>query len=64
MIYVPLNACCPFKVTNLRTRQNFTKVLKYLADIHFPEKIIVLAVDNLNTHKLSTLYDTLELAES
>ena len=48
------------KVTDRRTRQDFARVLKDLADVHFPGKTIVLVMDNLNTHKLSTLYDTIE----
>ncbi len=39
-------------------------MLKDLADVHFPGKTIVLVMDNLNTHKLSTLYDTFEPAEA
>ena len=64
MIYAPLNAWRHVKVTDRRTRQDFAKVLKDLADVHFPEKKIVLVMDNLNTHKLSTLYDTFEPAEA
>ena len=64
MIYAPLNAWRHVKVTDHRTRQDFAKVLKDLADVHFPKKNIVLVVDNLNSHKLSTLYDTFELAEA
>ena len=33
-------------------------VLKDLADTHFPDRDIVLVMDNLNTHKLSSLYET------
>ena len=51
MIYAPLNAWRHVKVTDRRTRQDFAKVLKDLADVHFPEKKIVLVMDNLNTHK-------------
>ena len=60
MIYAPLNYWRHVKITDRCTRQDFARALKYLADVHFPEKTIVLVMDNLNTHKLSTLYDTFE----
>ena len=39
-------------------RQDFAGVLKDLADVHFPGKGIVPVMDNLNTHKLSSLHET------
>ena len=45
-------------VTDRRTRQDFARVLRDLADIHFPDREIVLVMDNLNTNKLSSLYET------
>ncbi|MDE0698438.1 MAG: transposase [Boseongicola sp.] len=33
-------------------------MLRDIADVHFPGKRIVLVMDNLNTHRLSTLYET------
>ena len=64
MIHAPLDGWRHVKVTDRRTRQDFARVLKDLADVHFPGKRIVLVMDNLNTHKLSTLYDTFEPAEA
>ncbi len=64
MIYAPLDGWRHVKVTDRRTRQDFARVLKDLADVHFPGKRIVLVMDNLNTHRLSTLYDTFEPAEA
>ncbi len=57
MITAPLEGWRHVKVTDRRTRQDFAEVLKDLADSHFPGKKIVLVMDNLNTHALSTLYD-------
>ncbi|MCY4445434.1 MAG: hypothetical protein OXC02_03105 [Rhodobacteraceae bacterium] len=37
------------KVTNRRTNLDLDHVLKDLAGVHFPEKKIVLVMDNLNT---------------
>ena len=40
-----------------RTIVDFAHVLRDLSDVHFPDaEKIVLVMDNLNTHKLSTLY--------
>ena len=64
MIFAPLDAWRHVKVTDRRTRQDFARVLKDLADVHFPGKTIKLVMDNLNTQKLSTLYDTFEPAEA
>ena len=64
MIYAPLDGWRHVKVTDRRTRQDFARVLKDLADVHFPGKRIVLVMDNLNTHRLSTLYDTFDPAEA
>ena len=35
-----------------------------IADVHFPEKRIVLVMDNLDPHKLSTLYEIFAPAEA
>ena len=64
MVYAPLIAWRHVEVTDRRTRQDFARVLRDIADVHFPGKRIVLVLDNLNTHKLSTLYDTFEPAEA
>ena len=64
MLYAPLIAWRYVKVTDRRTRQDFAKVLKDLADTHFPDKRIILVMDNLNTHRLSTLYETFSPEEA
>ncbi|MCY4306323.1 MAG: hypothetical protein OXC62_16345 [Aestuariivita sp.] len=33
-------------------------------DVQFPDKTIILVMDNLNIHKLSTLYERFEPAEA
>ena len=58
MITAPLDGWRHVKITDRRTRQDFAHVLKDIADIHIPDKKIILVTDNLNTHTLSTLYDT------
>ena len=64
MLYAPLLAWRHVEVTDRRTRQDFARVLRDIADVHFPGRKIVLVMDNLNTHKLSALYDTFEPEEA
>ncbi len=58
MIHAPLLAWRHVEITDRRTKQDFARVLRDIADVHFPGKRIVLVMDNLNTHRLSTLYET------
>jgi hypothetical protein len=45
------------KVTDRRTNEDFARLLRDLSDVHYPDvEVIVLMLDNLNTHKLSVLY--------
>ena len=64
MATAPLLAWRHVKVTDRRTKQDFARVLRDIADVHFPDKKIVLVMDNLNTHRLSTLYETFAPAEA
>jgi hypothetical protein len=57
MLFAPLEGWRHVKVTERRTIVDFAHVLRDLSDVHFPDaEKIVLVMDNLNTHKLSTLY--------
>lgn len=58
MFFAPLLAWRHVKVTNQRTMIDFAHCMKDLVDVHFPdaEKIIIV-MDNLNTHKLASLYE-------
>ena len=52
-------------VTDQRRRVDFAHIIKELVDVHFPEaEIIVLALDNLNTHSPASLYEAFEPAEA
>ena len=64
MVYAPLEAWRHVKVTDRRTKRDFAGLLADMADVHFPDRRIVLVMDNLNTHRLSTLYETFEPAEA
>jgi len=47
-----------------RTKQDFARCLRDLADNHYPDiEKILLVMDNLSTHKLSSLYATFEPEE-
>lgn len=57
MLFEPLAGKRHVKVTQRRTRADLARVLQELSDVHYPQaKKIVLVMDNLNTHKLSVLY--------
>jgi DDE superfamily endonuclease len=52
-------------VTDRRTSLDFASFLRDLADVHYAEaEKIVLVMDNLNTHKLSVLYQAFPAAEA
>ncbi len=45
------------KVENKRAKKDWAKFIRDLVDVHYPTaKQVVLVMDNLNTHKLSSLY--------
>ena len=57
MQFEPLAGRRHVKVTERRTSLDFAHVLRDLSDVHYADaEKIVLVVDNLNTHKLSVLY--------
>ncbi len=56
MVHAPLSGRRHVKITDRRTKKDFAELLRDIADIHFPGKKIVPAMDNLNTHKSVSLY--------
>jgi hypothetical protein len=59
MISEPLAGWRHVMVTERRTAKDFAEVLRWLAEDVYPEaEKVVLVVDNLNTHKLASLYET------
>lgn len=61
MISEPLAGWRHVMVTERRTAKDFAEVLRWLAEDVYPEaEQIVLVMDNLNTHKLASLYDAFE----
>jgi hypothetical protein len=65
MISQPLAGTRHVEVTQRRTAVDFANVLKLIADdLYEDAQKIVLVMDNLNTHKLSSLYQAFEPAEA
>jgi len=58
IFFAPLEAWRHIKVTDQRTMIDFAYCMRDLVDIHFPEaEKIIIVMDNLNTHKLASLYE-------
>lgn len=59
IFFAPLEAWRHIKITDRRTMIDFAHCMRDLVDIHFPQaEKIILVMDNLNTHKLASLYET------
>lgn len=57
MLFEPLAGFRHVKVTERRTAVDFAAVIRDLVEVHYPHaERIVLVMDNLNTHKLASLY--------
>ena len=58
MISEPLAGWRHVMVTDRRTAKDFAEVVRWLAEDVYPEaERVVLVMDNLNTHKLASLYE-------
>lgn len=58
IFFAPLEAWRHVKVTDRRTMIDFAHCMRDLVDDHFPEaEKVVVVMDNLNTHKLASLYE-------
>jgi hypothetical protein len=65
VFFAPLEGWRQVKVTERRTLIDFAHCMRDLVDLHFPEADkIVLVMDNLNTHKLASLYEAFEPPEA
>ena len=65
MLFAPLEGWRQAEVTERRTAVDYAKILRHLADIHFPNaEKIVLVQDNLNTHTPASLYEAFEPVEA
>ena len=65
MMFEPLAGKRRVKVTERRTATDFAHVIRELVDEQYPEADkIVLVMDNLNTHRLASLYEAFAPAEA
>ncbi|HEY3916742.1 MAG TPA: IS630 family transposase [Stellaceae bacterium] len=65
MMFAPLEGWRHVKVTDRHTAVDYARVLKDLADLHFPHaRTIVLVQDNLNIHSKASLYEAFPAAEA
>ena len=65
MMVEPLRGWRNVNVTTRRTKVDFAMQVKELADVHYAHADrITLVMDNLNTHRLSTLYEAFEPSEA
>jgi len=65
LLFAPLSGWRQVKVTERRTKVDWAEVVRELVDVHFPTAaVVVLVVDNLNTHTLGALYEAFEPAEA
>lgn len=65
MVFEPLAGRRRVTVTERRTAVDFANAIRDLADKDYPEaEKIVLVMDNLNTHKPSSLYEAFEPVEA
>ena len=61
----PMRGWRHIKVTERRTKIDWAHFIRELVDVHYPQaEKIVLVMDNLNTHKPSSLYEAFEPAEA
>ena len=65
MLFPPLEGWRRVEVSDQRTKADWARVVQQLVDVDYPDKDrIVLVMDNLNTHRLSSLYEAFEPAEA
>ena len=65
MLFAPLDGWRRVEVRERRTKVDWAHVIKKLVDEDYPDRDrIVLVMDNLNTHKLSSPYEAFEPAEA
>jgi transposase len=65
MFFAPLEAWRHLEVTDHRTMIDWAHCMRDLVDVHFPDaERVVVVMDNLNTHKLASLYEAFEPAEA
>lgn len=65
MVSAPLIGWRHVKVTDRHTAHDWALLMREIVDVHFPNaKRVVVVMDNLNTHKPSSLYKAFPAAEA
>lgn len=65
LFFEPLRSWRHVEVTQQRTDQDFAHQMRWLVDVAYPDaECIDLIMDNLNTHKPASLYETFPPAEA
>lgn len=65
MMVEPLRGWRRVNVTTRRGKTDFAEQVRELVDVHYPQaQRITLVMDNLNTHRLSSLYEAFEPVEA
>lgn len=65
MLVEPLAGRRHVTVTSRRTKLDFARQMKELVDVHYPKAVkVTLVMDNLNTHRMSCLYEAFTPAEA
>ena len=65
MLFEPLSGRRRVKVTERRTKVDLAQMLREIVDVDYPDApIIVVVMDNLNTHTLGALYEAFEPKEA
>ena len=65
MFFEPFRGKRYVQVTERRTKVDWARQIKDILDNHYPDaKKVVLVMDNLNTHKGASLYETFPPAEA
>ena len=65
MLFEPWAARRRVKVTERRTKVDWAYLIRDLVDVHYPKaEMIVLVMDNLNTHAKASLYEAFEPKEA
>ena len=64
MLFAPLEGWRRVDVTERRTKVDWARQIQRLVDEDYPDKRIVLVMDNLNTHAPASFYEAFEPAEA
>ena len=64
MLFAPLEGWRRVDVTARRTKVDWAHLIRELVDRDYPDKRVVLVMDNLNTHTPASLYEAFEPAEA